>query len=155
MNVENGKGGETKTSKGGKYGHNNRVMLWYGREGIESNEEWVYTINLEKIYGGILNSNSVTLLREYMEALIRIVDPMGHTIRLIPYVNGDFATGIYDASGMASLLEEEKNYIYHTERKPKFNHVKMKIRIVTSLKLELLRDPGDMRMARERESVAQ
>ena len=99
-------------------------MLRYGREGIESNKEWMYTIKLEKSYRGILNGNSVTLLREYMEALIRIVDSMGNTFRFIPYVDGEFATGISDASRMALLLEEEKNYIYWQGRKPKFNHSK-------------------------------
>ena len=64
------------------------MMLRYENEGVKSNEEWVYTIKLEKSYGGILNGNNFTLLREYMEALIRIVDIMGRTIRLIPYVNG-------------------------------------------------------------------
>ena len=100
----------------------------------------MYTIKLEKSYRGILNGNSVTLLREYTKALVKIVDPMGHTVRLVTYSNGEFATGILDASSMA-LTEEEKIYIYRPERKPKFNHLAMKIRIVTSLKLKLLRDP--------------
>ena len=81
-------------------------MLRYGRIGIKSNEEWVYTIKLEKSYGGILNGNSMTLLREYMEALIKVIDAMGHIIRLVLYNNGEFATGIADASIMA-LSEEE------------------------------------------------
>ena len=33
-----------------------------------------------EIYGGILNGNSVTLLREYLEALVKVVDLMGQTI---------------------------------------------------------------------------
>ena len=57
-------GNEERGNQGGKYGCSNRVMLRYGRIGIQSNEEWVYTIKLEKSYGGILNGNSVTLLRE-------------------------------------------------------------------------------------------
>ena len=43
-----------------------------------------------------------------------------------------------------------KKYIYQPARKPKFSHLTMKIRIVTSLKLEILRDPGDIRVAKER-----
>ena len=46
--------------------------------------------------------------------------------------------------------EEEKIYINRQSSKPKFNHVAMKIRIATSLKLEFLRDTGDMRVSRER-----
>ena len=76
---------------------------------------------------------------------------MGHTIGLVPYINGEFVTGISDASSMSLMEEEEKIYIYWPERKPNFYHATMTIEIVTSLKLELLRDPGDMRVVRERE----
>ena len=111
-------------------------MLRYGRIGIQRNEEWVYTIKLEKSYRGILNGTSVTLLREYMEVLVKVIDPMGHTIRLVSYNNGEFATGISDASSIALIEEEDRIYIDRPERKPKFNHVTMKIIIVLSLKLE-------------------
>ena len=40
-----------------KNGKNNQVTMRYGREGIGINEEWVYTIKLEKSYGGIINGN--------------------------------------------------------------------------------------------------
>ena len=117
-------------------------MLRYGRVAIQSNKEWVYTIKLEKSYGVILNGNGLMLLREYMEALVKVIYKMGHTIRLVPYNNGEFATGIADASSMALTEEEERIYIDKPERKPKFNHVVMKIRIVTLLKLELLKESG-------------
>ena len=78
-----------------------------------------------------------------MDKLIGIVDKMGHTIRLIPYVDGIFATGISESSKLALSKEEERRYIYHIQRKPKLNHVAMKIKIVTSLKLEFLKDPVD------------
>ena len=91
------------------------------------------TIKLEKSYRGIINGNSLTLLREYMEELIKVIDPMGHNIRLVPYNNGEFVTGIADLSIMALKEQEERIYIESPERKPQFNHVTMKIRIVTSM----------------------
>ena len=102
-------GDEEKISQGGKYEWKNRAILRYGRIGIKINEQCVSTIKLEKSYGGILNGNSATLLREYMEELVKIVDPMGHIIILVPYNNGEFATGILDASSMALMEEEEKS----------------------------------------------
>ena len=76
---------------------------------------------------------------------------MGHTIRLINYVHGMFATGISDYSKLALSEKEEIIYICKLQRKPNFNHVAMKIRIVTYLNIELIRDTGDRRVARDRE----
>ena len=98
-------------------GQSNGTMLRYGRVGIQSNKEWVYTLKLEKIYGGFLNGNCVTLVREYMEELIKVIEPMGHTIRLIPYVNGEFETGIAYASSMALTEQKERIYIRSLGRK--------------------------------------
>ena len=123
-------------------------MLIYGREGIGSNEEWEYTIKVEKSYGGIISGTQVTLMREYAETLFGIVDKMGHIIRVIPYLGGTFKHGI---SGMAKLElkeEEEKKCSGSVVRKPKFNHIEIKIWIVTSLKLEKLREPGYWRVTR-------
>ena len=52
---------------------------------------------------------------------------------------------------MALTKEEERIYIENPERKTQFNHVTIKIRIVTLLKLEQLKESGDMRVERERE----
>ena len=114
-------------------GQGNGTMLRYGRVVIQSNKEWVYTIKLEKSYGDIINGNCVMLVQEYMEALIKVIDSMDHTIRLIPYENGEFETGISDASSMALTEQEERTYIRSLGRKPQFNHVTIKIRIVKSL----------------------
>ena len=46
--------------------------------------------------------------------------------------------------------QEERIYIRSLGRKPQFNHVKMKIRIVTSLRLEVFKEVGDWRFAKER-----
>ena len=59
----------------------------YVREGIGSNEEWLYTIQLEQFYGGIINRTYVKLLREYLEKLFSIVDKMGHSIILVLFVD--------------------------------------------------------------------
>ena len=125
-------------------------MLRYGIEGIGSNEEWEYMIKVEKSYGGIISGTQVTLLREYAETLFGIVDKMGHTIFLIPYVGGTFEHGISDMAKLALKEEEEKKYIGSVVRKPKFNHIEIKFWIVTSLKLKNLREPGDWRVTRER-----
>ena len=142
--------GVSNNNQAANSGQGKGIMLRYGRVGIQSNEEWVYTIKLEKSYGIILNGNCVTLVREYMEALIRVIDSMGHTICLIPYEKGDFETGISDASCMALLEQEEGIYIKDLGRKPQFNHITVKVKIVTSLKLEVLKEPGDWRFAKER-----
>ena len=55
-------------------GQGNGAMLRYGRLGIQSNEEWIYSIKLEKSYGGIKNGNSVKLVQDYMEAFIKVID---------------------------------------------------------------------------------
>ena len=73
---------------------------------------------------------------------------MGHTIRLIPYVGGTFDYGISDMAKLDLREEEEKKYIGSVVRKPRFNHIEIKIRIITSLKLEKLREPGDWRVTR-------
>ena len=73
---------------------------------------------------------------------------MGHTIRLIPYLGCKFEHGISDMAKLELKEEEEKKYIGSVVRKPKFNHIEIKIRIVTSLKLEKLREPGDWRVTR-------
>ena len=44
-------------------GQGKGIMLRYRRVVIQSNEEWVYTIKLEKSYGIILNGNCVTLVQ--------------------------------------------------------------------------------------------
>ena len=76
---------------------------------------------------------------------------MGHTIRLIPYVGGTFEHGISDMARLELKEEEEKKYIGSVVRKPKFNQIEIKIRIVRLLKLEKLREPGDWRVTREKE----
>ena len=106
---------------------------------------------MEKSYGGIISGTQVTLLREYAETLFSIVDKMGHTIHLIPYVEGTFEYEISDMAKLDLKEEEEKKYIGSVVRKPRFNHIEIKIRIVTLLKLEKLREPGDWRVTRERE----
>ena len=70
----------------GYEGKRKKAVLRYGRDGIGSNEEWEYTIKVEKSYGGIIRGTQVTLLREYVETLFGIVDKMSHTICLIPYL---------------------------------------------------------------------
>ena len=84
-----------------------------------------------------------------MVALIKVIDSMGHTICLVPYEKGNFETGILDASCMALTEQEERIYIKDLGRKPQFNHITVKVRIVTSLKLEVLKEPGDWRFAKE------
>ena len=59
---------------------------------------------METSYGGIISGTQVTLLREYAETLFGIVDKMGHTIRLIPYLGGTLEHGISD---MAKLELKE------------------------------------------------
>ena len=90
-------------------------------------------------------------MREYLEKLFGIVDKMGPSIILIPYIDGIFATGILESKKLALSEEEERTYICHLQRKPKFNHVAMKARIVISLKLERLKDPDDRKVAKDRE----
>ena len=41
-------------------------------------------------------------------------------------------------------------YIKDLGRKPQFNHITVKVKIVTSLKLEVLKEPGDWRFSKER-----
>ena len=61
--------------------------------------------------------NCVKLVWEYNKALIKVVDSMDHTIRLIPYENGEFEMGISDASSMALTEQEERIYKQSPERK--------------------------------------
>ena len=49
---------------------------------------------------------------------MRVVDSMGHTIRLIPYEKGDFDTGISDAANMALSEQDEGIYIKDLGRNP-------------------------------------
>ena len=50
---------------------------------------------------------------------------------------------------MVLMEQEERIYIKDLGRKPQYNHVTVKVRIVTSLKLEVLKEPGDWRFAKE------
>ena len=61
-----------------------------GKDGHSSNDEWLYTLKVEKSYGAIVRGMSVTLLREYLEPLFSVTGKLGHTLWLIPYVNGLF-----------------------------------------------------------------
>ena len=69
---------------------NNRRKYWvvmrYGREAIGINEEWRYTIKLEKSYCGLINKTYVTLLREYLEKMFSVFYKMWHSICLVPFV---------------------------------------------------------------------
>ena len=51
---------------------------------------------------------------------------------------------------MALTEKEERSYIKSLERKTQFNHITIKIRIVTSLRLEVLKEQGYLRFAKER-----
>ena len=68
-------------------------------------------------------------MREYAEKLFGIVDKMGHTIHLVPFVGGTFEHGISDLASLALTEEEEKIYIGSVVSKPKFNHIEIKIRM--------------------------
>ena len=47
--------------------------------------------------------------------------------------------------------DDERKYIGFAKRKPKYNHIEMKIKIITSLKMEFLKDAAEWRLSRERE----
>ena len=76
---------------------------------------------------------------------------MGNTLRLIPYVNRVFEAGIIEVKKLELSEKDEKKYIGLAKRKPKYNHIEMKIKIITSLKMEFLRDETEWRLSRERE----
>ena len=103
-------------------------------------------MKVEKSYGAIVRGTSVTLLQEYLEPLFAVTGKLGHTFRLIPYVNGVFEAGISEVEKLEMNEEDERKYIGFAKRKPKYNHIEMKIKIVTSLKMEFLRDASEWRM---------
>ena len=73
---------------------------------------------------------------------------MGHTLRLIPYTNGVFEVGINEVENLELSEDDERKYIGFAKRKPKYNHIEMKIKIITSLKMELLKDSAEWRLSR-------
>ena len=52
----------------------------YGRYGHSSNEEWVYTLKVEKRYGAMIQGTCVTLLKDYLEPLFAVTGKLGHTL---------------------------------------------------------------------------
>ena len=48
--------------------------------------------------------------------------------------------------------DDERKYVGFAKRKPKYNHIEMKIKIITSLKMEFLRYATEWRLSREREA---
>ena len=44
-------------------------------------------IRVEKSYGGIVSGTVSTLVREYLEPIMRVANTLGHMLRLIPYTN--------------------------------------------------------------------
>ena len=89
----------------------------------------------QKSYGAIVKGTSVTLLRKYLEPLFAVKGKLGHTLRLIPYANGVFEAGISDVERLDLSNEDEQKYIKFAKRKPKYNHIEMKIKIIKSLKM--------------------
>ena len=80
-----------------------------------------------------------------------MVEKLGHTLRLIPYANGVFENGINELSKLDLNEEDEQKYIGFAKRKPKFNHVEIKIKVISSLRFESLKDGGFWRLQKERE----
>ena len=110
----------------------------------------IYTES-RKIYGGIIWGTCTTLLKEYLDPLFAVTGKLGHKLRLIPYANGVFEGGINDAEYLNLNEDDERKYIGFAKRKPKYNHIEMKIKIITSLKMEFLKDTAEWRLSRERE----
>ena len=92
------------------------------------------------------------LLREYLELLFAVTGKLEHTFWLIPYVNGVFEAGVSKVSKLELNEEDERKYIGFAKRKPKYNHIEMKIKIVTSLKMEFLKETAEWRFSRERKA---
>ena len=109
---------------------------------------------MEKSYRAIVIGTSVMLLKEYLEPLLSVTGKLGHTLRLIPYVNGVFETGISEVEKLELNEEDERKYIGFAKRKPKYNHIEMKIKIITSLKMEFLRNAAEWRLLREIEAYS-
>ena len=80
----------------------------YGKDRHASNEEWVYTLKVEKSYGAIVRGTSTTLLKEYLEPIFTVTGKLGHTLRLIPYVNGVFESGISEVEKLELSEEDER-----------------------------------------------
>ena len=82
VDEENSNGMEENASGMGKV---RKVNQWkgtavarYGKDGHASNEEWLYTLKVEKSYGAIVRGTSVMLLQEYLEPLFAITGKLGH-----------------------------------------------------------------------------
>ena len=103
----------------------------YGKDGHASNKDWLYALKVEKSYGAIVRFTSVMLLCEYLEPLFVVTGKLGHTLQLIPYVNGVFEPGISEVERLELNEEDEWKYIGFAKIKLKYNHIKMKIKIVT------------------------
>ena len=142
----NGKGKVAEVSQWNATG-----VARYGKDVHASNEEWVYTLKVEKSYGAIIRGTCSTLLKEYLEPLFAVTGKLGHTLQLIPYVNGVFEAGINEAENLDLSEDDEWKYIVFAKRKPKYNHIEMKVKIITSLKMEFLKDAAEWRRSRERE----
>ena len=80
----------------------------YGKDGRSSNDEWLYTLKVEKSYGARVRGTSVTLLREYLKPLFVVTGKLGHTLRLITYANGVFEAGISDVERIYLSDEDEQ-----------------------------------------------
>jgi len=91
-----------------------------------------------------------TLVREYLEPKMRVANTLGHTLRLIPYNNGVFEAGISDPDNLNIGEDEVRKYTAYVQKKPKYNHIEMNIKIVTSLCIEVLKDAPEWKMERER-----
>ena len=72
-----------------------------------------------------------------------VTGKLGQTLRLIPYVNGVFEAGISEVERLELNEDNEWKYIRFAKRKPKYNHIEMKIKIVTSLRMRLLKDASE------------
>ena len=76
---------------------------------------------------------------------------MGHTIRRITYANGVFEHGIDEPSKLDLNEEDEWKYIVFARIKPKFNHMEINIKVISSMRMESFKDGGDWRVPKERE----
>ena len=111
----------------------------------------MYTMKVEKSYRGILWGTCLTLLKEYLDPLFAVTGKLGHTLRLIPYINGVLEVGINEVENLDLSEDDERKYIGFAKRKPKYNHIEMKVKIITSLKMDFLKDAAEWRLSRERE----
>ena len=108
--------GRGKTGEGSQW--NATELARYGKDVHASNKEWVYTLKVEKSYGGIIWGMCTTLLKEYLDPLFAVTGKLGHTLWLIPYANGVFEFGINEVENLNLSEDDQRKYIGFAKRNP-------------------------------------